>query len=103
MVLKSSPLPQCTHGAVTVSPNIASIQALRLRRSAALPRLSPPFLIFHLLSLSGFLLCEQMLAGARDSRNITPPRSQLSTVLSGKQLIKLILRSHHITVLNGKQ
>jgi hypothetical protein len=86
MVLKSRPLPQWTHGAVTVSPNIASIHVLRRRLSAALPRLSPPFLISHLLSFRGFLLCEQMLAGARDSRNITPPRPQI-TVLSGKQLI----------------
>jgi hypothetical protein len=37
----------------------------------SIPHLSPPFVV-------RFLLCSQMLAGARDRRNITPPRYQLS-------------------------
>lgn len=43
-VIKSSLRPQCVQGHVSQSPNIASIQRLRRRRSAELPRRSPPFL-----------------------------------------------------------
>lgn len=43
MVWKSSLRPQWTHGHVVPSPKIARSLVLRIRRSRALPRWSPPF------------------------------------------------------------
>src|SRR5262245_12180892 len=54
--------PQCVHGHVSRSPYIASSHILRRLRSAELPRLSPPFRIAVLLSVSDLLTTASSLA-----------------------------------------